>query len=215
MTWEELFKNERAKPYYKELIKKVNNDRLTKVIYPKEADVFNAFKLTAFNDIKVVIIGQDPYHQPNQAHGLAFSSLDCKTPKSLGNIKKELLDDLNVDISHTNDLTSWAKEGVLLLNTILTVEASKPLSHQDYGWENFTLNIFKEIAKIDKPLVFILWGNNARRYKKYISNKKHLVIESVHPSPLSAYRGFFGSKPFSKTNNYLIKNNIEPINFNI
>lgn len=215
MTWEELFKNERAKPYYKELIKKVNNDRLTKVIYPKEADVFNAFKLTAFNDIKVVIIGQDPYHQPNQAHGLAFSSLDRKTPKSLGNIKKELLDDLNVDISHTNDLTSWAKEGVLLLNTILTVEASKPLSHQDYGWENFTLNIFKEIAKIDKPLVFILWGNNARRYKKYISNKKHLVIESVHPSPLSAYRGFFGSKPFSKTNNYLIKNNIEPINFNV
>lgn len=184
-------------------------------VYPKKEDIYNVFKLTKYEDIKVVILGQDPYHGFNQAHGLAFSSLDTKTPKSLHNIKKELSNDLGIELSSSNDLTPWAKQGVFLLNTILTVEEKSPLSHESFGWEIFTLNIFKEIAKIDRPIVFILWGANARNYKKYITNNKHLVIESAHPSPLSAYRGFNGSKPFSRTNEFLKENNIKPINFKI
>lgn len=215
MTFDNLIKIEQNKPYYKELIKKINNEKLNNNVYPKEADIFNAFKLTPIENIKVVIIGQDPYHQKGQADGLAFSSMLEKTPKSLANIKKELKTDLGIDCSNSNDLKHWAKEGVLLLNTILTVNEGKPLSHKGFGWEEFTLNLFKEITKIDKPIVFILWGNNAISYEKYIYNLKHLIIKSPHPSPLAAYRGFFDSKPFSKTNNYLIENNIKPINFRI
>lgn len=213
--WNEIIDNEKRKNYYNELIDRVNNDRRTNKVYPKEEDVFNAFKFTSYEEIKVVILGQDPYHQPNQAHGLAFSSLDNKTPKSLLNIKKELFNDLNFVITPNNDLTSWAKQGVLLLNTVLTVIESKPLSHALYGWKDFTLNIFLEVCKIDRPIVFILWGNHAKEYKKYIKNEKHLIIESVHPSPLSANRGFFGSKPFSRTNDYLVKNGINKIDFKI
>lgn len=215
MNWKDLIEVEQQKPYFKELMKKVNDARTNHIVYPDDVDIYNAFTLTPFNKVKVVIIGQDPYHQPNQAHGLAFSTLDTKTPKSLINIKKELLDDLDIPITPNNDLTNWAKEGVLLLNTILTVEQSKPLSHKGFGWEDFTLNLFKELTKVERPLVFILWGNHAKQYEKYIKNTNHLVLKAPHPSPLSSYRGFFGSKPFSKTNAYLTANNIPPINFKI
>lgn len=213
--WDKLIKAEKAKPYYKKLTKKVNTARLNNNVYPADVDVFRAFKLTPFNEVKVVIIGQDPYHGPNQAHGLAFSSLDFKTPKSLANIKKELISDLGYNLSSSNDLSNWAKQGVLLLNTILTVDESKPFSHKGYGWEIFTLNMLKELCRENRPLVFILWGNEAISYEKYITNNRHLILKSSHPSPLSAYRTFFGSKPFSQTNNYLIKHNLPAINFNI
>lgn len=213
--WDKILEAEFKKEYFIKLNKIVKEERKTKTIYPKEEDVFNAFKLTNLNDIKVVILGQDPYHGSNQAHGLSFSSLDIKTPKSLLNIKKEIKNDLNIDYTNNNDLTSWAKQGVFLLNTFLTVEESKPMSHSNIGWEIFTLNIFTEITKIDRPIVYILWGNKAREFKKYINNPKHLVIESAHPSPLSASRGFFGSKPFSKTNEFLKSNNIVQIDFKI
>lgn len=211
----EIIKKETNKVYYKEMINKINELRKEHVIYPKEEDVLNCFKYTNYNNLKVIILGQDPYHGKNQAHGLSFSSLDSKTPKSLYNIKKELKHDLNIDVSESNDLTNWAKQGVLLLNTVLTVEEGRPHSHKNLGWETFTLNIFKEIVKIDRPLVFILWGNHAISYERYIKNDKHLIIKSSHPSPFSARISFFGSKPFSKTNDYLIKNNLTPINFKI
>ncbi|HKL94795.1 MAG TPA: uracil-DNA glycosylase [Haploplasma sp.] len=213
--WEKIIENEKKQDYYIKLEELYNNAYKNSIVYPKKEDIFNVFKLTKYENIKVVILGQDPYHGYNQAHGLAFSSLDTKTPKSLLNIKKELISDLNIELSDSNDLTPWAKQGVFLLNTILTVEEKTPLSHQSFGWEEFTLNIFKEITNIDRPIVFILWGANARSYKKYITNSKHLIIESAHPSPLSAYRGFNGSRPFSKTNDYLKKNNINPIDFKI
>lgn len=211
----EIIKKETNKVYYKEMINKISQLRKEHVIYPKEEDVLNCFKYTNYNNLKVIILGQDPYHGKNQAHGLSFSSLDSKTPKSLYNIKKELKHDLNIDVSESNDLTNWAKQGVLLLNTVLTVEEGRPHSHKNLGWEKFTLNVFKEIVKIDRPLVFILWGNHAMSYEKYIKNDKHLIIKSSHPSPFSARISFFGSKPFSKTNDYLIKNNLTPINFKI
>lgn len=213
--WNNIIEREKQKYYYKKLEKEYLEAYKNNKVYPPVEEVFNAFELCKYDELKVVILGQDPYHGFNQAHGLAFSSLDNKTPKSLHNIKKELADDLNITISDNNDLSSWSRQGVLLLNTILTVEESKPLSHKDFGWEEFTLNIFKEICSLDKPLVFILWGKNARDYKRYITNKEHLVIESAHPSPLSAYRGFFGSKPFSKTNQYLMKHGIKTIDFKI
>lgn len=213
--WDILIKLETEKPYYKNLLKLIDDARENNIVYPEVNDVFNAFKLTPFEQIKVVIIGQDPYHQKGQAHGLAFSTLDSKTPKSLINIKKELLDDLGLALTSNNDLSSWSEQGVLLLNTLLTVNESKPLSHKDFGWEIFTLNLFKAITTINKPIVFILWGNHAKSFEKYISNEKHLIIKSAHPSPLSSYRGFFGSKPFSKTNNFLISNKLLPINFKI
>lgn len=213
--WLNILEKEYSKEYYKNLSKKINTLRKTKTIYPKEEDVFNAFKYTKLKDLKVIILGQDPYHGENQAHGLAFSTLDNKTPKSLINIKKELKDDLNVNITNNNNLTNWAKQGVLLLNTVLTVEKGKPNSHKNIGWEIFTLNVLLEISKLNRPLVFILWGNHAISYEKYITNKNHLVIKSSHPSPFSARISFFGSKPFSKTNNFLIKNKIKPIDFTL
>lgn len=209
----EIVKNEFEKPYFKKLINFVEKERKNKNIYPNSEDVFRAFTLTKFNDLKVIILGQDPYHVPKMADGLAFSSRLIKTPKSLLNIKKELFDDLGYPITKNNSLELWASQGVLLLNTVLTVEENKAHSHKDMGWEEFTLNVFKEITKLEQPLVFILWGNHAIKYSKYVKNKNHLVIKSAHPSPLSAYRGFFGSKPFSQTNNFLEKNNIAPINF--
>lgn len=213
--WNDILNKEFNKDYFIDLKEKINKLYKTKTIYPKYEDIFNAFKYFDIKDLKVVILGQDPYHQPNQAHGLAFSTLDSKTPKSLINIKKELENDLNIKVSNNNNLTNWAIQGVLLLNTILTVEESKPLSHQNIGWEVFTLNIFKEITKLNQPIVFILWGKNAEKYEEYINNSNHLVIKSSHPSPFSARISFFGSKPFSKTNDYLIQNNIIPINFKL
>ena len=184
-----------------------------KTIYPLKENIFNAFKLTSFENVKVVIVGQDPYHGEGEAHGLSFSVQDnVKIPPSLQNIYKELYSDLGI-IRNDTDLSDWAKQGVLLLNSVLTVEKDKPASHKFIGWEQFTDEIIKKLNEKEEPIVFILWGNFAKSKIKYITNPKHLVISSSHPSPFSAYNGFFGSKPFSKTNDFLIKNNIKPIDW--
>lgn len=215
MDFFDFIDNEIKADYFQDLIKFLKETEKTKIVYPKKEDRLNAFRYTPFNKVKVVLVGQDPYHGKNQAHGLAFSVLNNNYPPSLQNIFKELVADLNISYPKTGNLTSWAKEGVLLLNTILTVEENKPLSHQDKGWEVLFEKIISLLSKNKNNLVFILWGNNARSYERLIDKTKHLVIKSVHPSPLSSYRGFFGSKPFSKTNEYLIKNNIEPINWRL
>lgn len=184
-----------------------------KVCFPQYKDIFNALRYTDYDDVKVVILGQDPYHGVDEAHGLSFSVRDnVKRPPSLANIFKELEDDLGIK-KENNDLTEWAKQGVLLLNSIMSVVKDRPLSHKDKGWEIFTDNIIRLLNQREKPMVFILWGSYARSKKQLITNKNHYIIESVHPSPLSAYNGFFGSRPFSKANNFLINHNIEPINW--
>lgn len=184
--------------------------------FPEYNNIFNALKLTPYKDVKVVILGQDPYHGTGEAHGLSFSvQKGVKKPPSLKNIFKELKDDLGYDEPIDGDLTAWAKQGVLLLNSILTVEKDKAASHKDLGWNLLTDHIIKLLNQKQEPIVFILWGNFARNKKVFITNSKHLIIESPHPSPFSANSGFFGSKPFSKTNNFLIKNNITPVNFNL
>ena len=209
--WDEVLSNEFKKDYFKKLGIFVKNEYNKKEIYPKYIDIFNALRYTDYDDVKVVILGQDPYHGYNEAHGLSFSvKKGTPMPPSLQNIFKELENDLNIKKTDS-DLTSWAKQGVFLLNSIMTVEKDKPLSHKDKGWEIFTDNIIKCLNEREKPIVFVLWGSYARSKKVLITNKRHLVLESVHPSPLSAYRGFFGSKPFSKINAFLEKNNIEKI----
>lgn len=209
--WDEVLSNEFKKDYFKKLGIFVKNEYNKKEIYPKYNDIFNALRYTDYDDVKVVILGQDPYHGYNEAHGLSFSvQKGTPMPPSLQNIFKELENDLNIKKTDS-DLTSWAKQGVFLLNSIMTVEKDKPLSHKDKGWEIFTDNIIKYLNEREKPIVFVLWGSYARSKKVLITNKRHLVLESVHPSPLSAYRGFFGSKPFSKINAFLEKNNIEKI----
>jgi len=186
-----------------------------KVILPIKENRLNCLKLTPYENVKVVIIGQDPYHNYNQAHGLAFSVEQGKFPPSLRNIYKELVSDMKVEYPTTGNLSSWAEQGVLLLNTSLTVELHKPLSHQGKGWEIFTLEIVKNVNEKKTPVVFILWGAHAQKFSKFINQEKHLIIKSVHPSPLSASRGFFGSKPFSKTNDFLLENQIKPINWKL
>ena len=209
--WDEVLSNEFKKDYFKKLGIFVKNEYNKKEIYPKYNDIFNALRYTDYDDVKVVILGQDPYHGYNEAHGLSFSvKKGTPMPPSLQNIFKELENDLNIKKTDS-DLTSWAKQGVFLLNSIMTVEKDKPLSHKDKGWEIFTDNIIKCLNEREKPIVFVLWGSYARSKKVLITNKRHLVLESFHPSPLSAYRGFFGSKPFSKINAFLEKNNIEKI----
>lgn len=199
------------KGYFKKLGVFIKNEYKNKIIYPKYNDIFNAFRYTDYNQVKVVIIGQDPYHGENEAHGLCFSvKSGVPIPPSLRNIFKELYDDIGVKRT-TTELTNWADQGVLLLNSIMTVVKDRPLSHKDKGWEIFTDNVIKKLGEREKPMVFILWGSYARSKKELISNKNHLIIESVHPSPLSANRGFFGSKPFSKANNFLLKNNQDKI----
>lgn len=208
--WNKFIKNEKEKKYYTELMDSVSLEYKKYEVYPKKEDIFNAFKC---NDVKVVILGQDPYHNPGQAHGLAFSVKEgVRKPPSLINIHKELSNDIGCKIPEQGDLTNWVKEGVFLLNTVLTVRKNSPNSHKSLGWETFTDNVIKFLDSREKPVVFILWGNNAKSKKKYISSR-HMIIESVHPSPLSASRGFFGSKPFSRANDFLIKNNIKPINW--
>lgn len=215
-SWDEILKEEFNKDYFKDLLDFVKKEYQTKTIYPKETEIFNAFRKTSYEDTKVVILGQDPYHGINQAHGLSFSVKDgIKCPPSLVNIYKELNDDLNIKIPTTGNLIPWTEEGVLLLNATLTVEASKPGSHQGKGWETFTDEVIKIINDKNTPVVFILWGNYARQKKKLITNSLHYIIESPHPSPFSAYNGFFGSKPFSKTNNFLISKGLKPINWEI
>ena len=215
-TWDNLLTEEVKKDYFKELIEYVNNEYKTKTIYPKKTEVFNAFKYTDYKDVKVVILGQDPYHGPNQAEGLSFSvSNEVIKPPSLKNIFKELESDLGIPFPEYNSLKPWAKEGVLLLNAVLTVEEHKPASHANKGWEIFTDEIIKILNKKEEPVVFILWGNYAREKKAYITNPIHYVIESPHRSPFSARNGFFGSKPFSKTNEFLKSKGIKEINWNV
>lgn len=188
----------------------------THVIYPPMHDIFNAFKYTPYSEVKVVILGQDPYHGEGQAHGLCFSVQEGVTPPpSLVNIYKELHNDLGINIPNGGCLTKWAKQGVMLLNTTLTVRASQANSHSKCGWQEFTDEVIKILAKREKPMVFLLWGANARSKKKFIDTKKHLVLESVHPSPLSAYNGFFGCKHFSKTNEFLKKHGQTPIDWTL
>lgn len=209
--WDIILGEEIEKVYFKQILKNVNELYQTKTIFPLKKDVFNAFRLS-YKDIKVVILGQDPYHGEGEAHGYAFSCLKTPIPPSLKNIYKELYDDLHIQKDITNgDLTPWVKQGVMLLNTCLTVEKDKPNSHKNLGWHTFTDEVIKKLNEREDPIVFILWGNNAREKKKYITNNKHLVIESAHPSPFSARNGFFGSKPFSKTNEFLKQNNKLPI----
>ena len=209
--WDKVLKEEINKDYFNNLLNEVNKLYVEKTIYPPKKDVFNAFRLS-YNDIKVVILGQDPYHGDGEAHGFAFSCLKTPIPPSLKNIYKELKSDLNIEKNMLDgNLLPWVKQGVMLLNTGLTVEKDKPNSHKDLGWHTFTDAVIKKLNERERPLVFILWGNNAREKKKYITNPQHLIIESAHPSPFSANNGFFGSKPFSKTNNFLLKNNINPI----
>lgn len=210
-NWQEFFEEEQNKDYYKKLKDKVDEEYKNYRCFPNYDLIFNAFKLTNLENLKVVILGQDPYHEINQAHGLAFSVLCEKLPPSLKNIYKELESDLNVKINQDGNLEYLAKQGVLLLNTVLTVREGKAFSHKDFGWLEFTDNCLKFINKIDRPIVYVLWGSSAISKKKYLNNPKHMIIESPHPSPLSSYRGFFGSKPFSKTNDFLKKNNIKEI----
>lgn len=214
--WDNLLKSEYTKEYFLNLEKFVSNEYKTKTIYPKMSEIFKAFQETPYDKVKVVIIGQDPYHGENEAEGLSFSvKKGTAKPPSLINIFTELRDDLGYKIPNNGSLEPWAKEGVLLLNSTLTVVKDTPKSHSNKGWEMFTDEVIKIINKKTTPVVFILWGSDARSKKSLITNKIHYIIESPHPSPLSAYRGFFGSKPFSKANNFLIKNNIQPVNWEI
>ena len=213
MEWIDFINGEKQKPYYSNLHEHVDNEYNMYTCYPKYNEIFNAFKYTKYNDVKVVILGQDPYHEPNQAHGLAFSVLCPKLPPSLVNIYKEMESDLGVKVNQDGNLEYLARQGVLLLNTCLTVREGMAFSHKDYGWDIFTDNVIKEINKMDRPIVFILWGAPAIKKKTLLNNPKHYIITSPHPSPLSSYRGFFGSKPFSKTNDFLIKNGVKPINW--
>lgn len=212
--WEDFIKQEQAEKYFKNLSYFLEQERQDFAVYPPEEDVFNAFKYTPYDQVKVVILGQDVYHNPGEAHGLAFSvRKGIKVPPSLKNIFKELKADLNIDSPNHGDLTGWAEQGVLLLNSALTVRKNEPGSHQNSGWQVFTNKVISLLNEKTTPIVFILWGNFAKQKKTLITNCHHLILESAHPSPLSAYNGFFGSKPFSKTNDFLIKNNQKAIDW--
>ncbi|MBO5589464.1 MAG: uracil-DNA glycosylase [Anaerovibrio sp.] len=214
--WEQYLLPEMEKPYYKELRQFLINEYRTRQIFPDMYSIFNALHYTSLADTKVVIFGQDPYHEPGQAHGLSFSVLpNVPPPPSLQNIFKELETDLGCSVPDNGCLEPWARQGVLLLNTVLTVRAHNANSHQGKGWEIFTDRIISILNEREKPMVFILWGAPARRKKAMITNKAHLIIESPHPSPLSAYRGFFGSRPFSRANEFLKSTGQEPINWQL
>lgn len=210
-TFKEFIEEESKKEYYIKLKEFVKSEYEKYTCFPPYKNIFHALTITPLNEVKVVILGQDPYHEVNQAHGLAFSVLCKKLPPSLLNIYKEIESDLKVKINQDGNLDYLAKQGVLLLNTSLTVREHMANSHSNKGWEIFTDNCIKLLNAQDRPIVFILWGRNAISKTKFLNNPKHLVLTSVHPSPLSAYNGFFGSKPFSKTNDFLKNNNVEPI----
>ncbi len=215
-SWEQALKGEFSKDYYRQLFVKIREEYQTRTIYPPADDIFNAFHFTPLEDVKVVILGQDPYHEPGQAHGLCFSvKPHVQIPPSLVNIYKELEDDLGCYIPNNGYLEKWARQGILMLNTVLTVRAHQANSHKDIGWEQFTDAAIRVLADQDRPMVFVLWGKPAQRKKEMIYNPKHLVLESAHPSPLSAYRGFFGSRPFSRINEYLKINGLTPIDWQI
>ena len=211
MQWIDFINEEKKKDYYQVLKEKVDYEYEHFLCHPDYKYIYHAFSVTKFDDVKVVILGQDPYHEVNQAHGLAFSVLCEKLPPSLQNIYKEMETDLGVKINQDGNLDYLAKQGVLLLNTTLTVRNGLAFSHKDFGWDIFTDNVIKRLNEENRPIVFILWGSPAQKKMVYLNNPHHLIIKSAHPSPLSAYRGFFGSKPFSKTNDFLIKNGVEPI----
>ena len=209
--WDMVLKDEFKKDYFKKLGIFVKNEYKTKTVFPNYENIFDALRFTDYDDVKVVILGQDPYHGLGEAHGLSFSVKEgVRMPPSLLNIFKELYSDLGIKRTKS-DLTDWAKEGILLLNSIMTVVKDTPLSHKNKGWETFTDTIISKLNEREEPVIFLLWGSFARSKKELITNKQHKIIESVHPSPLSASRGFFGSKPFSKINNYLSEMNKEEI----
>ena len=216
-SWLKVLKDEFEKPYMKNLSIFLNNEKKNnKIIYPPGSKIFNALNLTPFTSVKVIILGQDPYHGQNQANGLSFSvEIGNKIPPSLQNIFKELYSDLNILPSQHGDLSNWAKQGVLLLNTILTVESSKPSSHSNKGWEIFTDKILHSLSSLKENLVFILWGKKAQEKILLIDESKHKILKSPHPSPYSANNGFFGSQPFSKTNFFLESKNIDKINWKL
>ena len=212
--WLPALSPEFKKPYYASLYRFLKEEYATRVIYPPSEDIFNAFHFTPLSKVKVLILGQDPYHEPGQAHGLSFSVPEgIEIPPSLVNIYKELNTDLGLEIPKHGNLEKWAKEGVLLLNAVLTVRAHQAASHQRKGWENFTDAVIEAVNAEDRPIVYILWGNFARSKKALLTNPKHLILEAPHPSPLSAHRGFFGSRPFSKTNEFLKANGVSPVDW--
>ena len=214
--WLVPLENEFRKPYYRKLYETMKEEYHNYVVYPPSDKIFNALHLTPLHDVKVVIIGQDPYHEPGQANGLAFSvGPDVTIPPSLQNIYKELHDDLGCYIPDNGCLEKWAEQGVLLLNNVLTVRAHKAYSHQNIGWEQFTDAVFDAVEAEDRPMVFMLWGSHAQQKAPLVKNPKHLVLKAPHPSPLSAYRGFFGCKHFSQCNEYLKENGIAPIDWQI
>lgn len=215
MTWDDLIQSELNKPYFQQLIHFLKEEDVKHHVLPPKENRLACFKLTAYEDVKAVIIGQDPYHNIGQAHGLSFSVEQGDFPPSLKNIYQEYVDDLKLPYPKTGNLTSWAKQGVLLLNTVLTVVLHQPMSHQKKGWENFTLEVVKQLNAKEQPIVFILWGAHAQSFIPYINQQKHLIIKAPHPSPLSAHRGFFGSKPFTKTNHFLISKGISPIDWKL
>ena len=214
--WYEALKGEFAKPYYKKLFETVNHEYRTRLIFPPAEDIFNAFHLTPLKEVKVVILGQDPYYNYGQAHGLCFSvKPDVEIPPSLVNIYQELHDDLGCYIPDNGYLKKWADQGVMLLNTVLTVRAHQANSHRGIGWEEFTDAAIRILNEQERPMVFILWGRPAQTKKSMLTNPKHLILEAPHPSPLSASRGFFGSRPFSKTNAFLTEHGLAPIDWQI
>ena len=216
-SWKQRLEDQFSAPHMTALSKFLRQEKLAgKKIYPPGGKIFNAFKLTKFSAVRVIILGQDPYHGPRQANGLSFSvERHIRIPPSLQNIFKELYSDLNIDSPDHGDLSAWAQQGVLLLNTCLTVEDSLPNSHQGKGWETFTDAVLSKINEERKHVVFILWGRKAQAKEKFIDSTKHLIIKSAHPSPLSAHNGFFGSKPFSKANIFLKKNNMGQVNWQL
>ena len=214
--WAPIFEQELAKPYMKKLSHYLQSARSEVSVYPPQNQVFSAFKLTPYERVKVVILGQDPYHGPNQANGLSFSVAEgIAIPPSLRNIFKELVTDIGSSMPVSGDLSSWAQQGVLLLNTTLTVQGGMPMSHADKGWETFTDLILQQLNMKQNSIVFILWGRHAQTKINLIDQEKHYIIKAPHPSPLSAHRGFFGSKPFTKANAFLTKQGLTPINWSL
>lgn len=215
MTWKEFIKEESSKDYYKKIVDFVSSDSKENTVFPEYKNLFNAFDLCPLDKTKVVILGQDPYHGDNQAHGLSFSvPQGTKIPPSLKNIFKEIKDDVNPETELSDGcLINWAKQGVLLMNCIMTVRKGSPGSHKDAGWQNFTDNVIKKLNESEYPIVFMLWGAFAKSKAGLITNKNHLVLQAAHPSPFSAHDGFFGCKHFSKTNSFLVENKLNPIDW--
>ena len=214
--WDALLADEIQKDYYLKLRQFLISEYTTRRIYPPMEDIFNALRHTSYSDVRAVILGQDPYHGPGQAHGMCFSvKRGTPPPPSLQNIFKEIKSDLGIDPPQHGELTSWADNGVLLLNTVLTVREGQPNSHKGMGWEQFTDRIIQLLNERQQPMVFLLWGGNARSKARLITNPAHLVLQCAHPSPLSAYNGFFGCRPFSKTNEFLVSRGMKPIDWKL